>query len=80
MIHHIIGNHTIAGKRKNPQQISDEQKIKSELAIKIPPTPDTNTNISAKTDISTKENIDSQFFKQTSKGQLISKCSFGVIV
>ena len=94
MIHHIIGNHTIAGKRKNPQQISDEQKIKSELEIKIPPTPDT--------DISAKENIDAQFFKQTSKGyeclkcpakrskrlamrqhvkgQLISKFPFGVIV
>ena len=93
MIQHILGNHI---KRKNPQQKSDEHKIKSDLGIKIPPTPDTSTDISAK------ENIDGQFFKQTSKGyeclkcpakrskrlamrqhvkgQLISKFPFGVIV
>ena len=71
MIHHIIGNHL---KRKNPQQKSDEQKIKSDLAITIPPTPDTNTDISATTDISAKENTDAQFFKQTSKGYECLKC------
>lgn len=59
MIHHIIGNHL---KSKSQQQRSDEQKIKSDLAFTIPPNPDTNADNSAK------ENIDAQFFKQTSNG------------